>query len=437
MKINTHRIFDPLYGVMQISGEEFSIIKSPEIQRLRYVRMCNINSMLVTGASEISRFEHVLGVLRLSKEWSEYRGKQYRTEVKREIFAAALLHDFQTGPFGHSMQYIFEDNESSESFIHDDLEYGIGRKFHQIADASAAFSGRPFCAETILGNKWKTVASLIRGEGKLGPLISGSIDLDNIDNVFRLGYHVGVANQKDAEIAIALARDLESKDGVLLISEESIAYIERWQAVRRKLYELLLLDWAEFSAKAMLTRAMELAIDYELLGTDSWLKTDLELFNYLEMKSLGDSQEVKVLINKIRCGELYEPIYLGTTDNVSIYEKFSSVLSKRKLEENVESLLKDKFSERVDVLIHPILDNKKTDRSVSTIIRETEENLTIGEDSKQLLIGVFVSRVKSHGGKFMAISALIQDFLVAEGATNILPLKDPMGEMKAAQMELL
>ena len=64
------RIWDPLYGRTKLTEFEARLISLPEIQRLRYIRMCNINSLLVTGASEISRFEHTLGVLRLAQEWA-------------------------------------------------------------------------------------------------------------------------------------------------------------------------------------------------------------------------------------------------------------------------------------------------------------------------------------------------------------------------------
>lgn len=63
------RCWDPLYGRTELSHFEYALLSTPEVQRLRYIRMCNINSMLVTGASEISRFEHSLGVLRLVQEW--------------------------------------------------------------------------------------------------------------------------------------------------------------------------------------------------------------------------------------------------------------------------------------------------------------------------------------------------------------------------------
>ena len=72
--MRTSRFLDPLYGRTTLAANEVELLHAPEIQRLRNIRMCNINSLLVTGASEISRFEHCLGVVRLAKEWSNSSG---------------------------------------------------------------------------------------------------------------------------------------------------------------------------------------------------------------------------------------------------------------------------------------------------------------------------------------------------------------------------
>ncbi len=430
------RVYDPLYGVIKLSKLEYSIISSPEIQRLRYVRMCNINSLLVTGASEISRFEHIIGVLHLAHIWVENNGNSLKQDEKEEIYAAALLHDFQTGPFGHSLQYVFEDNDSAEIFIHDDIVHGAYQKFHQSTDANASFTGRPFCSTELLGNKWDAVATLIKGEGKHGPLISGTVDIDNIDNVIRLAYHVGIATTDDAKVAIELAQDLIPTSNGLEISGEKILLLEKWQQIRRRLYELLLLDWAEFSAKAMLTRAMELAVEHDLLGADSWLKTDLELLDYLGL-SRGESQEIPQLAKRIKCGDLYTPICLTTSNFTDLYLKFSNITSKKNIEDRLSEKVRDTLKLNLKLLIHPILDNRKTDRSVDVVIRETKEKRRIGTDSKQLLIGVFISKELSSSDKLENLRRLILSFLVEEGMTDISYIKDPMIEPKDFQMELL
>lgn len=437
MSNKLRRVYDPLYGVTQLSELEFSIISSPEIQRLRYVRMCNINSLLVTGASEISRFEHILGVLRLTKEWIASQGDYLSEREAEELCAAALIHDFQTGPFGHSLQYVLEDNESDENFVHDDIRHGGHLRFHQSSDASASFAGRPFNCSELLSTRWANVTALIRGEGELGPLISGTVDLDNIDNVVRLAYHVGVANSKDADVAVELAKDIIPTEAGFEVSSNSIGLVERWQNIRRRLYELLLLDWGEFSAKAMLTRAMELAIEYELIGTDSWLRTDLELYDYLEKVSVGKGQEIGELVKRIRCGDLYEPAILIRSKSVDLYEKFSNISSKRELEKEITDLAKEKLNLRLRLVLHPILDVKKTDRALDVIVRETGSPVTIGCNSSQLLIGVFLARPVESDQKNRNLKKLLEGFLIGQGLEDVRLIDDPMSVGDENQMELL
>ena len=227
------RILDPLYGTLVFSEREAALIFSPEIQRLRYVRMCNINSLLITGASEISRFEHVIGVLYLSKEWTAANG--IRGQDADVIHAAALLHDVQTGPFGHSLEYILEDNKVQGDFRHQDVGHGASRRYLQLVRANASFCGARFSASEQLGERWAEVALTISGGGAFGKIISDRIDLDNIDNVVRLAYHVGLATRVYATTSVQLVRDIRMTDGVISISGAGIPPLLRWQEIRRSL----------------------------------------------------------------------------------------------------------------------------------------------------------------------------------------------------------
>jgi HD superfamily phosphohydrolase len=435
--MKARRVFDPLYGALELSEDEFKLILSPEVQRLRYVRMCNINSLLVTGASEISRFEHILGVLRLTKEWIEGRGNALSEREKKDMCAAALLHDVQTGPFGHSLQYIFEDNEDSDEFIHDDIAHGGDHLFHQKVVEAASFMGRPFSSITLLNQRWTEVAGLIKGEGRYGPLINGSIDLDNIDNVVRLAYHVGVASHSDADISIRIARDINTSPKGLIVSNASLPLLKRWQEIRHRLYELLLLDWAEFSAKAMLTRAMEYAVEGSLLGADSWLLTDLEFYKYLEDESKGEEQEIGDLIKRVRVGDLYDPVNLLSSSSIDLYEKVTNIKSKREFEDRLSNELKQVFKRKVDLILHPILDCKKTDRAIEVTVRESNSKVIIGEDSKQLLLGVFVSFEIDSEQKKKSAQHLVEKFFRDNSFQNIRTIQDPMVQRSNHQMELL
>lgn len=420
------RVWDPLYGRIDLSKYEYKLISLPEVQRLRGIRMCNINSLLVTGASEISRFEHTIGVLRLTQEWIRFRS--ISDADANDLIAAALLHDMQTGPFGHSLQYVLEENEVDGDFIHDDIAHGQRNYYHQDLIANASFAGRPFGADVLLGSRWVNVGNLIKGKGALGPLISGTMDLDNIDNVVRLAYHVGVATSDDSNVALSLARDMDVIDGRLTFSEATLDDISRWLDIRRALYNLLLLDWAEFSAKAMFTRAVEIALNKNILGASSWVHTDSELLAILEKNGIGDAQGVGDLIKRLRVGDLYTPVVMLQSPSIEFYENLSSTEAKSNFESSVVDFAKKELNSNVKIILHLILDKGKTQRAVSIKVRETGKDRTIGKNSKNLLIGLFISKntlsEKSNNALASYVTKLLQDF----GLKKITRIDDPMGE---------
>jgi len=418
------RIYDPLYGLIELNDLEYKILLTPEIQRLRYVRLCNINSLLITGASEISRFEHIVGVLKLTKEWVK-SNKLIDKYESQNLCIAAIMHDMLTGPFGHSVQYIFEDNEFENIFVHENLSLGSKNKYYQDIFALTSFAGKQFQTEKILDKEqFLIINDLIKGRGKYGKLISGTIDFDNIDNVIRLGYHVGIANRKDAKAAVDLVKDINIKNNMLICSSKFITTIERWQKIRKRLYTILLYDWADFSAKAMLTSAVEAAIQEGIMGLESWQLTDIELLNFLSDKSVGENQEISRLIKRIKTGELFYPVALLYTNNIVYYKTISKIRKKRFFENEIKKIIKKYYSASTNCIFFPILDNKKTERAIDIIVRESNKVRTIGNNSEQLLIGIFLS-TKIRNNYVKKIKNEIYNLLRNEGILNIKELSDP------------
>lgn len=57
----SYKIGNALYGKIEFSALVYKCMLSPEVQRLREVRLCNINSLCITGSSNTNRFEHSVG----------------------------------------------------------------------------------------------------------------------------------------------------------------------------------------------------------------------------------------------------------------------------------------------------------------------------------------------------------------------------------------
>lgn len=431
--VTTARSWDPLYGRLEMTPFECNLIALPEVQRLRYVRMCNINSLLVSGASEISRFEHTLGVMHLTKSWIVAHG--IPESEGRDLIAAAALHDMQTGPFGHSMQYVLEDNTTPDDFVHEDIAHGRRSAYHQNTLASSSFSGRPFSAHALLGKQMESVAAIIRGEGQYGPLISGTMDLDNIDNVVRLAFHVGVATDADRTIPLHLAQVLNTSGGELVLPVNAIESVTRWQAIRTRLYSLLLNDWAEFSAKGMLTKAIEIAIKHDIIGTDSWLMTDAAFLDFLDAKGLGEAQETRELVRRLRRGDLYDPIALMETPDIDAY----AAVSGAELKKSIEIELTRKSKRRgIRLLVHFILDKGKTERAIKVRLSDSSESIVIGHSSSRLLCGLFASHSRLNEPDREKLVQLFSDILKEHGIGSAVSIPDPMGEsLTVSQLSLL
>jgi HD superfamily phosphohydrolase len=357
------------------------------------VRLCNINSLYLTGASEPKRFEHCLGVYHLADVW--LRGRGLTERESGVLRAAALLHDLFTGPFGHSFQYVMEDNPFEQRFEHGNLTGGVDSSFYQSARAAGNFAGRPFTADHLLGDKRSEVSAAVSGTGPFGPLIAGTLDLDNLDNVVRLAFHMGLCDDADRAVPLALAPLLEPIDGGLAAPSKAGFLFERWFQIRKKLYEFLLLDRGEFAAKAMLTLAIELAAARGLLGPDIWLRTDDGLLDHLESASIGENQFVGQIVKRLRVGDLFECLEIWKTSEIDKYAQMKDAAAKRELEVSINAAVAQTGGPRLRICIHFIIDDRKTCRSLSFRESDTGERRTVGYDSKSLLVGAFVTNARA------------------------------------------
>jgi hypothetical protein len=108
-------ILDTLYGVLRFPEYIWEILFVPEMQRLRELRLYNINSLYFTGGANINRYEHSLGACYLALQCIEANLSSIPKKEKMLIVIAALLHDLYNAAFGHSLEYV-EDFSPAELF---------------------------------------------------------------------------------------------------------------------------------------------------------------------------------------------------------------------------------------------------------------------------------------------------------------------------------
>lgn len=384
---NNRYIYDPLYGAIDLPDFVWDTISCSELQRLREVRLCNINSLCLTGGANINRYEHAIGTCYLAQEClSFWPLLSPISERDQKLFLlAALLHDVATAPFGHSVEYI----ESKEGFDHEkSFKYVVsgereGSYLYKSATLEPIFFGMPReLTSKISEEDLGIISTIVAGKGRFGPLINSTMDLDNIDNVFRLSYHIGLV--KSGEVPVKLARSLYVENGRLRARKDAVPLIEEWHGVRKRLYSLLLLNPEEFSAKCMLSEAIEIAKGSPLAF--NWHDTDYRLLEKLS----GVSFESSTIISRLMKGDLYGCVGIFSSTKVRKHETFTDRSARKQLENELSEVIRSKFSPRFKsaiVGLHSIIDVDKIERQVC-LQDDDGEIIRIGKSSSQLLIGV-------------------------------------------------
>lgn len=289
-------IWDALYGKIEFDSLTYKCMLSPEMQRLREVRLCNINSLCITGSANINRFEHSVGTAYLASINMSSKAQcdlRLSSSAKQTFIIAALLHDVANGPFGHSFEYIMEKT----GFV---PEEGLGDVFTDVVSVSGGAHKNTSPFETIYFGKLRSLTTLLKDRQKreisqiisgghpLSKLISASIDLDNIDNVFRMAYHMGLSFNKSTPIK--LAEMMSIHEGRVLFSKEAKPYLEEWFLVRQKVYKFLLLNPQEFAGKYMLTEAMD--ISFECIAQKK--ADDIVIkWNYIDFQLMEEMNKIK------------------------------------------------------------------------------------------------------------------------------------------------
>lgn len=388
-------IYDAMYGIVRYPEYVWRVIPCPELQRLREVRLCNINSLCLTGGANTNRYEHALGTAYLAIECLNRWPLKMDRETERMIVLAALLHDTVSTAFGHSVQYVL----TSEGFRHESFRHAVSP---QDSQDSARYGYRLASFEPIhfgmQGRLHKLLSEeeiirvdeIIRGTGPFGPLINGTIDLDNIDNVYRLAYHYGFV--RDRRTPIGLASSIWVENGQLVVREDRIPSLQEWYEARQTLYQYLLLNPEEFSAKCMLEEALQIAQQKTESHVFRWHDVDYEIL----VKLADCSAETGMIVRRLMIGDLYGCIGIYSTSSVDAYDKIINPDQRKQIEGNIANRLRSGVGHsdfrNTDIAVHAIKDVNKTRRQIR-ILTSAGREVEIGESSSQVLIGVFFRNV--------------------------------------------
>lgn len=276
---------DILYGNIKLPDWIIPFVKLPEFLRLRGVSLSNVDSYQFKDFNGPSRWGHSIAVTYLAQRCATKRGLS--DDKKIQLMLSGLLHDVATPPFGHTVEYVL-DNFNHEIESQRVLNTTPGQDFFPDRPIYASMTPQFSKACRTLSSKLRIqiepeeVARMVVGEGDLGFLIHGTIDLDNADNVIRACLHLGVDVDRGLPLQIA---DWLAKQSHRPIDLENISKdpIQKWLKYRTQLYHLFYTSSdEELGREAFLQHLMRRAITLGFPRISLIWNTDNSLLSYLE-----------------------------------------------------------------------------------------------------------------------------------------------------------
>ena len=305
---------DPLYGAIEFNDALVALIRTPIMQRLRHVRLSNIDSIDIPAIANLSRFEHSLGVAHLAGKVGFRAG--LKSPDLLVLSASALLHDWSITSFGHlveeGLQYVnveFDHEKKLKEIIEhegtDEHETGgaglqiiVGR-VTGLLDWARQIAG--VAADSLIID----IVDNIVGRGRMGGVLVGEMDLDNLDNVFRMAWHMGLPVDREIpqRIACSMVSLTEQQPASPIFRVSAEPDIEKWLCTRYEVYQQLMLAERDFAGKLMMLYATVRAYEEGQITKSDWRLVDYEFMTLLSTSCIKDVREA---VTRWIAGELWD-----------------------------------------------------------------------------------------------------------------------------------
>lgn len=331
----TRLFYDSLYGPVVLDEAISELSQTPLMQRLRDVRLSNIDSRDMPGISSITRYEHSLGVAHVASRVG------FAHTLTRSNFlvlqAAALIHDAAIAPFGHLLEEAFD--YVAIAFNHEDKWQRVAANESEVGGLSLqVYLGR----ESGLRN-WTTktfgveasarlhdILSSVHGEPPFGSVVAGGFDLDNIDNVVRIAHHMGLAVDRRLPMKVASQITGATSDRIAL-TDQGLELAQEWLRLRSEVYTHLMLASGDFVGKVMLLYAFVSALEAQVLHPQDWTLTDRQVLQRLQNCDVPD---IRNAVDRWLLGEAWSCTRLiwlrGSAPSFSEVRRFADEVSDRR-----------------------------------------------------------------------------------------------------------
>ncbi|MFB6242896.1 MAG: HD domain-containing protein [Halobaculum sp.] len=282
-------IKDSVHDYVTLCPVAMDLLDTDAVQRLRHIKQLSTVRLVYPSASH-TRFEHSLGVYHLASRALSFLGIE--RERARHVRAAALVHDVGHGPYGHQTEEVIRRRTGTD---HDELG--------ELLESTSLGS---VLREHDLSPR--RVAELVRGEGELGQLVSGELDVDRMDYLVRDAHHTGVPYGTIDHGR--LVRELQYRDGELVLGAGNVATAESLLLARALMDATVYRHHVSRIAGAMLERASQRLLD----------QTDLDVAQFRRMADhdllVRLREDVPELGRRIEYRELYKRAVWAGLDEV-------------------------------------------------------------------------------------------------------------------------
>ncbi len=351
-------IRDSVYGDISLSKFETQVMDMPQFQRIRRIKQLGLISLIYPGANH-TRFEHCIGTMNLaSKLGNELDLSEDEVDLVR---ISGLLHDIGHGPFSHVSEGVL-------SFPHEELtEYVIEKtSMHDLLDERF---------------NTKDIIEIIHGEGHLGPIISGELDVDRMDYLLRDSHNTGVAyGVIDYERIIS---NLQLNDG-LVLDIKGVQAAEGALVSRYFMYPSVYQHHTTRIVNSMFRRALKREIDSGKINEKDMYKYDDS--DIISLFRQSDDEIVRDFINRLDNRIIPKRVKTIRLNNFKTPEKIYKIKQEtlRKAEEEIaEDFDMDKNYVFINIAEYPRFDEMKTQVNVDERLYPlTEISNIIGALSK-------------------------------------------------------
>jgi len=339
-------IKDSVHDHITVEGVAEDLLDTPAVQRLRRVKQLGTAELVYPSANH-TRFEHSLGVYHLAMRALDQLGIEGRQAER--VRAAAVLHDIGHSPFSHNIESLVARRTGR---MHDDVDDLL--ETGEVARVLALHDIDP-----------GRVAGLVAGEGELGQLVSGELDVDRMDYLVRDAHHTGVPyGTIDPG---RLLRALRYRDGRLVLAAGNVPTAESLLLARALMDGTVYRHHVSRVAGAMLERACERLLDGGVAVERFRRMADHDLLVALRA-------EVPDLGGRVERRDLYKrAVWAGIGDVPEGVTRMDRADERAAAREIAAAAELDRESVLVDIPRRPTLKESRTRVVVDGVVQRLEE----------------------------------------------------------------